>query len=108
MAGRTIGNGYSVDMNKLQRLLKGEFPTSDDPITPRPDIEVEITDNNTAIVRSVNHMAGWRVTELVQAKRPGNWLLAVDWWIMVDGEKVEQANPHRNNDGDWVWLLKRV
>ena len=80
----------------------------DTPIIPRPDIEVEFGNDGSAVVRSVNHMAGWRVTELVQAKSPGNWLLAVDWWIMVDGEKVEQANPHRNNDGDWVWLLKKV
>lgn len=88
--------------------MRGEFPEAEKPITPRPDVEVEFGRDGVAIVRSVTHMAGWRVTELVQGKRPGNWLLAVDWWTVIDGEKVEQTNPHLNKDGDWVWLLKRV
>lgn len=95
-------------MSKMQRLLKGEYPVSDTPIVPRPDVEVEFIGEKTAVVRSVKHLGEWRVVDLVQEKRPGNWIFPISWNNVIDGDEIEQPNPHINTDGYWVWLLKKT
>lgn len=94
--------------NRQQALMKGEFPASDEPITPRPDIEVEFIGNNTAVVRSLEHMGNWRIMDIVQAKRKGDWVFPVEWRNIIEEVDTVQTNPHQNNDGYWVWLLKKV
>lgn len=93
---------------RQQALLRGEFPVSDTPILPRPDIEVEFGNGNTAVVRSKQHITQDRALELVQAKRPGNWVFPLNWRVVVDGLEICHANPHLNSDEYWVWLLKKV
>lgn len=85
---------------RQQALMRGEFP-------PRPDIEVEFG-NNTAIVRSADHLSEWQVIERVQAKRAGNWIFPIEWKNTIEEIQTVKPNPHLNDDGMWVWLLKKV
>lgn len=91
---------------RQQALMRGEFPVMDHPTLPRPETEVVLIGENTAMVRSSKHLGEWRVVELVQAKKAGNWIFPIEWRNTIEEKQTVKPNPHKNTDGYWVWLLK--
>jgi len=70
-------------------------------------MNIPFADNRYAVVESQEPELSYEVIEYVNSRYPGDWIVGL-WEITMNGEKLVQPNPHKNNHGMWVWLLKKV
>lgn len=71
-------------------------------------LEVEFIGDKTAVVRCREYRGTWEVLDFVQGQREGDWIFPVEWHTETERMVKITPNPHKNEDGDWVWLLKKM
>lgn len=93
---------YETPREKFDRLTR---PHSNY-ILPAPDIAIVHYDGTYARVEALEKKKSHEVIDFVQREKGGKWLLAY-WRVIEGGEEAILDNPHQNNQGFWVWLLRK-
>lgn len=47
------------------------------------------------------------IIDFAAHKFGSTWLMAL-WVVVIDGVSRDLANPHQNENGEWVWLLRKA
>lgn len=84
-----------------------ELINSNQPIIPVPDFDIIHRDGRYVLVECHAERPTYEVISFVRREVSGNWQIG-KWVNIIDSEKIEQANPHKNQRGMWVWLLESV
>lgn len=96
-------------MTKFQDLLTDRVSLeSAGFITPTPpDFEIMHDGAGGVTIESSAKFPDKKVLEWIAEQKGGSWKM-VEWKLTVDGKEMTYPNPHPNNRGLWVYLVRKV
>ena len=90
---------------KMRYLMNSTQAMPYEEIIPVPDFRILHETDKYVLVESPDFHRAYEVLSFLRCELTGNWKL-LSWQNVTAGDVTDQENPHKNERGQWVWLVE--